>query len=380
MKRTRHTAEQIIRKLKTAEQLIAQGKTVADVCRVIEVTQPTYHRWRQQYGGMQAEEARRLTQLEKENARLKKLLAEAELEKAMLKDLAGGKLLSPERRCAAKRTSRCDRAVAVLQERYRASERLACRVVGQHRSTQRHAGKVVDIEEGKLRNRLREIAADHIRWGRRMAYRLLRREGWTVNHKRVQRLWREEGLQRPTPRKRKRARPADGSVRRHRAEHPHQVWAMDFQFDATADGRRLKFLNVIDEHSRLCLAIRVGRRCKAKDVVAVLERLTSLYPAPAFIRSDNGPEFIAQALRDWCKASTTTSTAYIAPGSPWENGFAESFNGRFRDEFLNTELFTTAPEAQILAERWRWEYNTLRPHSALQGRTPLEAAQQGAAA
>ena len=149
-----------------------------------------------------------------------------------------------------------------------------------------------------------------------------------VNHKRVQRLWREEGLQRPTPRKRKRARPADGSVRRHRAEHPHQVWAMDFQFDATADGRRLKFLNVIDEHSRLCLAIRVGRRCKAKDVVAVLEELTSVYPAPAFIRSDNGPEFIAQALRDWCEASTTTSTAYIAPGSPWENGFAESYELR----------------------------------------------------
>ena len=134
-----------------------------------------------------------------------------------------------------------------------------------------------------------------------MAYRLLRREGWTVDHKRVQRLWREEGLQRPTPRKRKRARPADGSVRRHRAEHPHQVWAMDFQFDATADGCRLKFLNVIHEHSRLCLAIRVGRRCKAKDVVAVLEELTSVYPAPAFIRSDNGPEFNcfaeAQGLR-----------------------------------------------------------------------------------
>jgi putative transposase len=266
-----------------------------------------------------------------------------------------------------------------LRARFRVSERLACRVVGQHRSTHRHGGKVIDLEDVKLRHRLREIAADHIRWGRRMAYRLLRREGWTVNHKRVQRLWREEGLQRPTPRKRKRARPADGSVRRHRAEYPHQVWAMDFQFEATADGRRLKFLNVIDEHSRLCLAIRVGRRCKAKDVVAVLEELTSLYPAPAFIRSDNGPEFISQALRGWCEASGTT-TATIEPGSPWENGFAESFNGRFRDEFLNTELFTTAPEAQILADRWRWEYNTLRPHSALQGLTPLEAAQQGTAA
>ena len=176
---------------------------------------------------------------------------------------------------------------------------MVCRVVGQNRSTQRHPAKVVSIEEGKLRHRLREIAAEHIRWGRRMAYRLLRREGWSVNHKRVQRLWREEGLQRPISRKRKRARPADGSVRRHRAEHPHQVWAMDFQFDATADGRRLKFLNVIDEHSRLCLAIRVGRRCKAKDVVAVLEELTSVYPAPTFIRSANGPEFncFAEALR-----------------------------------------------------------------------------------
>ena len=138
--------------------------------------------------------------------------------------------------------------VTVLQEHYRASQRLVCRVVGQHRSTQRHGGKVVDIEEAKLRHRLREIAAaqlsapldaTHIRWGRRMGYRLLRPEAWSVNHKRVQRLWREEGLQRPTPRKRKRARPVDGSVRRHRAEHPHQLWAMDFQFDATADGRRL---------------------------------------------------------------------------------------------------------------------------------------------
>ena len=175
------------------------------------------------------------------------------------------------------------------------------------RSTQRHATKGVDIEEAKLRRRLWEIAAEHIPWGRRMAYRLLRREGWLVNHKRVHRLWREEGLQRPTPRRQKRARPADGSVRRHQAVHPHQVWAMDFQFDATADGRRLKFLNVIDEHNRLCLTNRVGRRCKAKDVVAVLEELTSLYPAPAFIRSDNGPEFIAQALRKWCQSSGSMS-------------------------------------------------------------------------
>ena len=153
---------------------------------------------------------------------------------------------------------------------------------------------------------------------------------------------------------------------------------MGFQFDATGDGRRLKFLNVIDEHSRLLLAIRVGKRCKAKDVMAVLEQRTSLYPAPTFIRSDNGPEFVAHALRRLCRSSGTT-TAYIEPGSPWQNGFAESFNSRFRDESLNTELFATVAEVQDLANRWRLEYITLRPHSALQGRTPLEEA-LGAAA
>jgi transposase InsO family protein len=150
--------------------------------------------------------------------------------------------------------------------------------VGQHLSTQRHGGKFVDIEVAKLRQRLREIAAEHIRWCRRTAYSLLRREGWIVNHKRVQRLWGEEGLQRPAPRKRKRARPADVSVRRHRAEHPHQVWAKDFQSDATADGRR-HMLCVIYEHNRLSLATRVGRRFKTKDEVALLEELTTVYPA-----------------------------------------------------------------------------------------------------
>jgi transposase InsO family protein len=140
---------------------------------------------------------------------------------------------------------------------------------------------------------------------------------------------------------------------------------------ATADGRRLMVLNVIDEYSRLCLAIRVCSRCKAKDMVSVLEELTSLYQAPADIRSDNGPEFIPHALQDWCDASDTTSMAYIDSGSPWENGVAECCKARFRDEILNTELFTTTPEAWILTERWRWEYNPLRPHSAFQGHTLL---------
>jgi transposase InsO family protein len=231
------------------------------------------------------------------------------------------------------------------------------------------------IEEEKLRQRLRQIAAEHIRWGRRKAYDLLRREGYRVNHKRIQRLWREEGLQRPQPAQRKRSRTSPGEVKRLRATYPGHVWAMDFQFDETADARRLKFLNVVDEFTRQALAIRVGRHFGATAVIDVLEELLLLYGAPTFIRMDNGPEFIAKALQSWCETSGS-ATAYIPPGSPWENPFIESFNGRFRDEFLNTELFLSLKESQVLAEDWRKEYNDYRPHSSLGGLTPSEFAQK----
>lgn len=249
--------------------------------------------------------------------------------------------------------------------------------MGQSRSTQRRPRRQVDVEEEKLRRRLREIAAAHIRWGRRKAYALLRREGFRVNHKRVQRLWREEGLQRPQPCKRKRPRTAPAEVKRLRAEYPAHVWAMDFQFDETADGRRLKFLNVVNEFPRQALAIRVERCCKAETVIDVLEELLLAHGVPTFIRMDNGPEFIANALQTWC-CNSGSATAYIPPGSPWENPFVESFNGRFRDELLNTELFFSVREAQVLADAWRREYNEYRPHSSLGGQTPTEFAQQWA--
>ena len=158
----------------------------------------------------------------------------------------------------------------VLQDRFRVSQRRACRLTGQNRSTQRRPVPLADIEEQKLRSRMRELARSHVRWGRRLVYGRLRVEGWEVNHKRVQRIWREEGLQRPLPRKRKRARPSDGSRTLLRAEYQHHVWAIEFQFDQTMDGRRLKFLNILDEYSRVCLAIRVSRRCKAVDVIAAM--------------------------------------------------------------------------------------------------------------
>ena len=255
----------------------------------------------------------------------------------------------------------------VLEDRFRVSQRRACRLTGQHRNTQRRPVPLADIEEQKLKRRIRELARRHVRWGRRLVYRRLQLDGWSVNHKRVRRIWREEGLQRPLPRRRK------------LSEYPHNDWAIDFQFDQTMDGRMLKFLNVIDEFSRVCLAIRVGRRCQAVDVIDTIEDLLKLYPAPTHLRMDNGPEFIACALQEWCTGNGS-ATAYIPPGSPWENPFVESFNGRFRDEFLNIELFASVQEAKLLSEQHRIEYNVYRPHSALQGRTPLEVLQQWKAA
>ena len=203
-----------------------------------------------------------------------------------------------------------------------------------------------------------------------MAKRLLDREGQVVNRKRIRRLWREEGLKRPTT-CRKRRRVAPDTSERLRATKPNEVWAIDFQMDETADGRRLKLFNVVDECSREALAMRVGRTCTADQVVAVIEGLVAQRGAPTYLRMDNGPELIAWALRDWCRLAGTR-TAYIEPGSPWENPFVESFNGRVRDELLNVEEFGSLIEAQVVVQAWRMEYNTYRPHSALGGLTPAE--------
>ena len=266
-----------------------------------------------------------------------------------------------------------------MQDRFRACQRRACRLVGQNRTTQRRPVPVADIEEHKLRQRIWELARRHIRWGRRLVYRRLRIEGWNVNHKRVQQNWREEGLQRPLPRKQKRSRPADGSRGLLRAEYPHHVWAIDFQFDQTMDGRRLKLLNIVDEYRRMCLAIRVSRRCKTIDVIDSIEELLKQYPAPTHLRMDNGPVFIAHALQEWCTGSGS-GAEYIPPGSLWENPYVDSFNSRLRDEFLNIELFASLPEAKVLAEQHKMDYDSYRLYSALQGRTPLEVLQQWKAA
>ena len=219
--------------------------------------------------------------------------------------------------------------------------------------------------EELLRQRLREISKTWPRWGFRQAGAGLRKEGWQMNHKRVQRLWREEGLRVP-PHSPKRRRLGNSTVpaRRLQAERPNQVWALDFMFDTTADGRPFKVLSMCDEFTRESVGGRLGRSITADDVVAVLDQLRLQRGAPEYIRCDNGPEFIAAAIRDWCRFSGT-GTSFIDPGSPWQNAYVESFNGKARDELFAREIFDSILEARVLYEDWRHAYNLHRPHRSL---------------
>lgn len=219
-----------------------------------------------------------------------------------------------------------------------------------------------------------ELAGQHPRYGYRRITSLLRRRGWRVNPKRVLRLWRMEGLKVPRKqRKRRRLGRSENSVTRRRPEHPHHVWTYDFTEDRTVDGRRLKFLVVLDEYTRRCLALEVERGMTSRHVIGVLSRLVAEHGAPGHLRSDNGPEFIARALGAWL-AQRGAGTLFIQPGAPWENAYVESFNGKLEDELLAAELFTSLAEAKLLAAGYRDHHNHERPHSALGYRTPSEFA------
>jgi len=249
------------------------------------------------------------------------------------------------------------------------SERKVCEVLEQPRSTQRRKEKVNESAE-KLTMRITELAIEYGRYGYRRITALLRNEGWRVNHKRVERIWREEGLKVPKRQpKRRRLWFNDGSCLRLRPGYKNHVWSYDFVAERTSDGKAVRMLNIIDEYSRECLAISVGRKITASNVIDTLADLFLEHGRPKFIRSDNGPEFVAELIRGWLK-DLGVQTASIEPGSPWENGYIESFNGKFRDELLNAEVFDTIYEAQVITEQWRKYYNTLRPHSALGYRPP----------
>jgi transposase InsO family protein len=241
--------------------------------------------------------------------------------------------------------------------------------MGQSRSTQRYE-PIIKADEEVLRGEIVRLAREYGRYGYRRITALLRWEGWPINHKRVERIWREEGLKVPQKQPRRgRLWLGDGSCVRLRPTHRNHVWSYDFVMARTHEGRPIKILTVIDEYTRQCLAIIAERHLRADDVLFCLTDLFVNYGTPDYIRSDNGGEFTAKAVREWL-SGLTVQTLYIEPGSPWENGYNESFNGKLRDELLNGEIFFTLKEAKVMIERWRQEYNTVRPHSSLGYRPP----------
>src|SRR5829696_6738358 len=365
MPRKRHKPEEIVAKLRQVDVLVSQGQGVADAVRSIGVTEVTYYRWRQEYGGLKTEQVRRLKGLETENARLRRAAAPGGgRPHARRADPQGGRLgkpPSPARRRA---------CIEHVRDKLQVSERRACAALGQHRSTQRKLPRGRDDEE-RLTADIIELARRYGRHGYRKLAELLRSTaGRVVNDKRVERIWRREGLKVPAKQpKRGRLWLADGSCVRLRAERPNHVWSYDFVEDRTHDGRKYRMLNLVDEFTHECLAIRVARELKAADVIDVLSDLFILRGVPGHVRPDNGPEFVAEAVQAWITA-VGAKTAYIAPGSPWENGFVESFNARLRDELLDGEIFYTLREAQIVIESWRRHYNAVRPHAALGYKAP----------
>jgi transposase InsO family protein len=244
------------------------------------------------------------------------------------------------------------------------SERLACRVTGQNRTTQRRdpiSTTEADPDAG-LRQWLRDYAKNHPRRGFRPAYHDARGEGWAVNHKKIQRLWREEGLR--VPQRRRRKRLGTSTVPDlPKADAPNTVWAVDFQFDATTDGRSIKIVSIVDEHTRECLGGLVDRSITGEDLIDELDRLAQQRDYPAVLRCDNGPELACLAMAEW--AGERVGLSFIPPGQPWRNGYVESFNSRVRDECLNINIFWSLAQARVVISDWKEDYNHRRRHSSL---------------
>jgi putative transposase len=265
--------------------------------------------------------------------------------------------------------SRKRAAVCGLRQKFAVSERRACKVLDQPRASQRFESQPRD-DEPKLAARMRELARGRPRFGYRRIGKLLRDEAWSASDTRVYRLWHREGLKVPNKkRKRRRLGTSANGCQRRRALHKDHVWCWDFVFDRTASGSMLKWLSIVDEHTRECLALKVDRSITSEDVIDTLAELFAMRGVPKHIRSDNGPEFIAAAIRRWLD-QVGIEALYIEPGSPWENGFAESFHGRLRDEFLALEIFDNLPAARALTAAWKEDYNHHRPHSSLGYQTP----------
>ena len=263
--------------------------------------------------------------------------------------------------------------VKYLVKQRRSSQRRACVVVGLSRSLVRYIARQ-RRDEAELIKKIHKLAIRHSRYGYRRITVLLGREGCKINRKRVHRIWKAEGLSLPLRRPRRRRMGPAGEIV-NKAEYPNHVWSYDFVEDRTERGGKLRILTIIDEYTRECLAIRVAPSIPASAVVKVLEWLFLTRGVPKHIRSDNGPEFVSRAVCQWLEKSGC-QTLFITPGSPWENGYIESFIDKLRDECLNREIFRNGREAQAIVENWRQEYNNYRPHSSLGYLTPVEFAKR----
>ena len=349
----RFSEEQIVQILREAEK---GEHSMGEVCRAHGIAPNTFYRWRHHYGGMQLPEVKRLKELEKENARLKRLLAERCLEIDAMQGHAGRalkKLLSAQQRRY---------AVQGLHE-HGLSVRRSCALCGISRSSYSYRPSPEKQHNDQvLGQQLQAIARYHHSYGYRPAHRELCRQGEAINHKRVQRVWRLEGLSLPLRCFGKRIRTGAGVPTA--ATRPNEVWTYDFIQDTCNRGHRLKFLTITDEFTRQSLAVVTATSIRAQRVRQELERLFVRHGAPACIRSDNGPEFVAQPVKQWLQEQGV-QTLYIAPGCPWQNAYAESFHSRFRAECLDRQWFHTVREAAVVVQAWRRYYNQERLHSSL---------------
>nr|WP_156421896.1 IS3 family transposase [Paucibacter sp. KCTC 42545] len=359
MKKSRFTEEQIIGFLKQAEA----GMPIKELCRQGGFSDATFYKWRAKYGGMQATDAKRLRELEGENAKLKRLLAEAHLDIHALKDVFGGKALAPQ--------VRRDAATQMIAQHH-LSERRACRLVGLSRDSYRNP-PVVDEATQQLSAKIVEIAQVRRRFGYRRIHDVLRPQFPGVNHKRVYRLYSQAQL---AVRKRKKIRRAASErVPLTVPTRVNEVWSMDFVSDSLANGRRIKCLTVADDFTHECVDIAVDYGISGQYVTRLLDRAAIFRGYPAAVRTDNGPEFTCRAFIAWAQAHDVRHIL-IQPGRPMQNGYIESFNGKFRDECLNEHWFQTLPQARSEIAIWRQDYNEVRPHSSLGRIPPAEFAQR----
>ncbi|HEV2398577.1 MAG TPA: IS3 family transposase [Candidatus Sulfotelmatobacter sp.] len=360
MKGTRHSEEQIIAILKQGEA----GLTTAELCRQHGITEQTYYRWKAKYGGMDSSEAKKLKQLEDENRKLKHVVADLTLDNRALKDVLFKKLVTPAGLRA---------VVSYVEVEYQMSERHACRLMGLGRSTHRYRAR--KGRDAMLRMRLKELAARRMRFGYRRLTAMLGREGMQANHKRVYRLYREEGLAMRI-RQRRRIRWTGAAVKP-AASQPNERWSMDFVTDCVSSGKVIRMLTIVDDYTRECPAIEVDISLGGLRVRRVLDRIASERGLPEAIVLDNGPEFRGRALAAWSE-ERGVRLEFIQPGKPVQNAYAESFNGRLRDECLNANWFTSLSDARRKIETWRQDYNQQRPHSSLDYLPPAEFARKAA--